>query len=228
MNERWAPVAGWEGFYEVSDQGRVRSIERTVNRGGRPMKVRAKMLRIHNSPPAFYSAVNLARNGERQSAYVHRMVLEAFVGPCPDGYETLHGNGVRADCRLGNLKWGTHLENIHDKWTHGTMSTVGKPKTHCPQGHPYDPSVVTPRGNQRCRTCARRWAKERRERTDTRCHSRILRPGDVTPIRCMGETGHRSDRITFEQIDHERCHWNTWRKSLWTDDAPDLIAAPAL
>ena len=51
---------------------------------------------------------------------VHRLVLEAFVGPCPPGCETRHLNGNPADNRLCNLAWGTHRENAADKVRHGT------------------------------------------------------------------------------------------------------------
>lgn len=50
----------------------------------------------------------------------HRLVLEAFVGPCPDGMECRHLNGNPSDNRVENLAWGTHRENMHDKFAHGT------------------------------------------------------------------------------------------------------------
>lgn len=50
----------------------------------------------------------------------HRLVLEAFVGPCPEGMECRHLNGIRGDNRLENLCWGTHQENYQDRICHGT------------------------------------------------------------------------------------------------------------
>jgi hypothetical protein len=52
--------------------------------------------------------------------YVHRLVLEAFIGPCPPGLECRHLDRDPSNCRLDNLCWGTPLENNHDKRTHGT------------------------------------------------------------------------------------------------------------
>ncbi len=53
--------------------------------------------------------------------YVHRLVLEAFVGPCPEGMQCRHDNGNPHDNRLENLQWGTPLDNMKDKIRHGTM-----------------------------------------------------------------------------------------------------------
>jgi hypothetical protein len=53
---------------------------------------------------------------------LHRLVLEAFRGPCPPGHEACHNNGVRHDNRITNLRWGTPADNTADKWAHGTMT----------------------------------------------------------------------------------------------------------
>ena len=84
----------------------------------RPQYVRERVLRaplgIHG-----YPRVNLSRDGAPRQFLVHRLVLEAFVGPAAAGLETLHGNGVRSDCRLSNLRWGTSAENKADTVRHG-------------------------------------------------------------------------------------------------------------
>jgi hypothetical protein len=60
------------------------------------------------------------RGGKHRGFQLHRLVLEAFVGPCPSGMEALHGDGNGANNRLGNLRWGTHPENMADAKRHGT------------------------------------------------------------------------------------------------------------
>src|SRR3990167_823515 len=70
---------------------------------------------------AGYRVIGLRRNGSRVGKTVHSIVLEAFVGPCPDGMECRHLNGDPANSTLGNLCWGTPLENAADKQRHGTM-----------------------------------------------------------------------------------------------------------
>jgi len=66
-----------------------------------------------------YRTVGLFTAGRiHRSVYVHRLVLEAFVGPCPEGMECRHLNGVRSDNRIENLAWGTHEENLNDREAH--------------------------------------------------------------------------------------------------------------
>jgi hypothetical protein len=57
-----------------------------------------------------------------QEPYVHQLVLETFIGPCPSGMECRHLNGDKTDNRLVNLCWGTRLENSADKVRHGTLA----------------------------------------------------------------------------------------------------------
>lgn len=112
--EEWRPVPGYPG-YEVSDLGRVRSLPRVIGRrDGSSMRIRGRILRrsLHRG----YPLVNLALTGLQPKAHaVHRLVLLAFVGPLPEGLCTRHMNGVKTDCRLVNLRYGTHAENIADR-----------------------------------------------------------------------------------------------------------------
>lgn len=73
-------------------------------------------------------AVDLRRVNRRHKLYVHRLVLEAFVGPCPEGMQCRHLDGNPANNRVPNLAWGTPLENAADKRRHGRQT--------CGQSHP--------------------------------------------------------------------------------------------
>jgi hypothetical protein len=120
MPERWKPVVGWEGLYEVSDQGRVRSRPRIIHkRNGRKQTVRA---RVRKTPVASngYKMLALYRDGVGCFFCVHALVLEAFCGARPAGYETRHKNGDKLDNRLANLAYGTCSENYDDRRKHGT------------------------------------------------------------------------------------------------------------
>ena len=67
-----------------------------------------------------YLRIDLWRDGKPHICFVHRLVLETYVGPCPDGMECCHLNGNRQDNRLENLRWGTKSENSLDSIRHGT------------------------------------------------------------------------------------------------------------
>lgn len=113
MIERWAPVVGYEGVYEVSDRGNVR---RVVQRRHYPA---GSLLR-----PALkqggYLQVTLGGNSDKKWHRVHRLVARAFLGEPPTPkHEVLHGNGDPADNRLENLRWGTSSENKFDTIRHG-------------------------------------------------------------------------------------------------------------
>lgn len=119
MDERWLPVVGYEGFYEVSDQGRVRSVARIVNanKWKRPVrsKIRAQVLL------KMYPAVHLSMEGKTKMRTVHVMLLEAFVGPRPSpAHEGCHGDGICTNNTLDNLRWDTKKANKSDSFAHGT------------------------------------------------------------------------------------------------------------
>ncbi|HTR92641.1 MAG TPA: NUMOD4 domain-containing protein [Trebonia sp.] len=117
--ERWKPVPGHEGAYEVSDLGRVRSLERWVTyRDGRGRRQRGRVLKLLADGNG-YLRVNMAG----VTRHVHILVLEAFDQPRPAGMEACHGPGGKTDNRLSNLRWATRSENLGaDKHRDGTMA----------------------------------------------------------------------------------------------------------
>jgi HNH endonuclease/NUMOD4 motif len=143
MSEVWLPVVGWEGCYEISDHGRIRSLARTVTRkNGRPQSVGKRILKTYTCSKYGHQSVKMKDHGVRGSMLIHRMVLEAFRGPCPEGRETRHLNGDARDNKLSNLCWGTSAENSEDIFEHGHQYPLQR-KTHCPYGHEYDGTTVT-------------------------------------------------------------------------------------
>lgn len=152
--ENWKPIPGHEGRYEVSDHGRVRSLLR----GGRFLT----QCKGTNG----YRYVGLYVPGRRGSvrAFVHVLVLEAFVGPRPDGYDACHLNDDRECNLLENLQWGTRRENMLQKVRNGRHPKTKL--TECPQGHPYDNenTYISPVGHRSCRACRAAAARRHRAR----------------------------------------------------------------
>jgi NUMOD4 motif/HNH endonuclease len=114
--ERWLPVVGYEGLYEVSDLGRIR------NRHGRilkPLETQRGYLSVK---------LPITRGGPVRRYMIHRLVGEAFLGPLPPGMQTRHGSGGKHDNRLVNLSYGTPRQNQHDRLRDGTLQR-GSAKT---------------------------------------------------------------------------------------------------
>lgn len=149
-NETWKPIVGMEGSYEVSDHGRVRSLDRTVRTKRGPRRVSGRIL-----VPTLcrgYPRVCICSDGVNRTEYVHRLVMAAFVGPCPAGMEVCHNNGDPADSRMENLRYGSCSENRFDQQRHGTDHELNK--THCPRGHLLvQPNLVPSRLREGGRTC---------------------------------------------------------------------------
>ena len=115
--EVWRPVLGFEGLYEVSSYGRVRSLSRLRSApDGRKRRVIGKILK--SGKQREYLKVGLADCKRVKHRTIHQLVLEAFDGPRPEGMEARHLNGMSFDNRLVNLKWGTSVENGKDKRLH--------------------------------------------------------------------------------------------------------------
>jgi hypothetical protein len=124
--EVWRPVVEFDGKYEVSDQGRVRSV---IPRG------RTKALLVGVAPrrrvlkqtldPRGYPCVYPQFCGRKHTRRVHVLVAEAFIGPRGPGVVTRHKNGDYADPRLDNLCYGTMADNMADRGKHGRTARGG-------------------------------------------------------------------------------------------------------
>ena len=104
MAEEWRSVVGYEGWYEVSNLGRIRNVKK------RQGTVVGRMMSPSTNRHG-YSYVCLRQDNEQKTALVHRGVMAAFVGPCPDGLETNHKDGIKGNCQRSNLEYTTSSEN---------------------------------------------------------------------------------------------------------------------
>lgn len=119
--EQWRPVAGYEGLYEVSSFGRVRSLPRTTRKcDDRLYSVKGRILKQVGKAPYGHMRVFLSKNGKLATHYVHCIVAEAFLGPRPAGLYVCHGlNGV-TDNAVNNLSYQTPAANQKDRFRDGT------------------------------------------------------------------------------------------------------------
>lgn len=111
-NEIWKQINGYEGLYEISNFGNVRSCERVVShgKGSSSRKLKSKLIRPWDDNHGYHS-VSLSKNGKVKKYKVHRLVAEAFI-PNPEGKATVnHINEIRSDNRVSNLEWATYQEN---------------------------------------------------------------------------------------------------------------------
>ena len=119
--EHWAPIPGYEGFYEVSDHGHVRSLWREVKYGKHGKAVYKGREIKQTLTTNGYLTVKLSNFNGPKTAYVHHLVLRAFVGERPvteERGEIRHLDGNKQNNVLANLCYGTVKENKLDWLKH--------------------------------------------------------------------------------------------------------------
>ena len=121
--EIWKDIPGYEGEYQASTMGRIKSLKRkTYSKNwstGKPFArtIPERILRPGRFCKAGHVSVILRRGGNGKP--VHRLIMKTFRGEAPDGMEVLHRNGDPTDNRLSNLRYGTRTENILDVYHQG-------------------------------------------------------------------------------------------------------------
>lgn len=152
--ERWRPILGWEGIYEVSDHGRVRSLPRAVPRiDGKRHWRRGQILKPSPNGTG-HAQVGLALGGVSTMRLVHRMVLLAFVGEPAPSLIGCHNDGDPTNNHLSNLRWDTRRSNNLDTVRHGGNHNANQ--THCKWGHEFagqNLRVDPKSGKRSCREC---------------------------------------------------------------------------
>lgn len=128
---KWKDVPGWEEAYQVSTQGEVRSKDRLVytkNAHGVMgfRRFKGRVLRPGTLKKGYLMVTLTGPGRPRRYVCVHTLVLAAFRGPVPRGKECCHGNGVRSDNRLANLRYGTRSENAQDRKQNGVPWLKGE------------------------------------------------------------------------------------------------------
>ena len=110
MKEIWKDISGYEGCYQVSNYGRVKSLDRVVERNGFPMNLNGKILKSNQNSRG-YLVLGLCVNGKYKTKTVHRLVVEAFLGRKKD--EINHKDLNKANNYLTNLEYSTRRANVN-------------------------------------------------------------------------------------------------------------------
>lgn len=119
MEDDFRPIPSFPG-YRVSKLGEVQSC---WSRRGRLSLMPDAWHSLKQINRLGYLTVNLAEGGKKSDRRLHRLVLEAFVGPCLPGMVACHNDGDRSNSDLANLRWGTPKANSDDMLRHGTRAT---------------------------------------------------------------------------------------------------------
>lgn len=162
----WRPVVGWAESYEVSEDGRVRSIDREIPhpRGGVHYR-KGRMLKPSRDHRG-YVQYGLSKNGRLTTKTVHKLVAQAFL----EGEGIVrHLDGNKENNHYTNLAYGTYQENTIDSVNHGTHYKASK--IACVNGHPYtEETTIYVNGGRwrKCRICVNeqtaRWKRRKKER----------------------------------------------------------------
>ena len=126
-NEIWKDIKGYEGIYQVSNFGRVKSLERVNSRGN---TVKERILKPHKTEKGYLHIV-LCKDGKTKLYRVHRLVATYFIPNPENKPEVDHINGQKDDNRVENLRWVTSKENINNPTTKKKMKYRIKTAIHC-------------------------------------------------------------------------------------------------
>lgn len=125
--EIWKDIKGYEGLYQVSDLGRVKSLDsiRTDSIGRKKFN-KGQLLNAHTQKGRKRKVVYLTHKSEKKTVFVHKLVMQAFVGAPPAGMEVCHNDGDEGNNVLTNLRYDTKSENQIDIYRYGSKSSAGK------------------------------------------------------------------------------------------------------
>jgi len=128
MQEDWKDILGYEGLYQVSNLGRVKSLSRTITSKNQfvtfETNIKGKILSPGKDSRGYHQ-VNLCKEGETVLVLVHRLVMSSFVDNVEDKYSVNHEDGNKLNNALSNLTWSTRSEQMLHAYTKGLIS----PKT---------------------------------------------------------------------------------------------------
>lgn len=126
MGELWKPVEGYEGYYEVSNLGRIKRLSRVVTYpDGKLVRTPGKLLSLKPGNHLGYILVSLCKNGKPAKLYLHRLIAQTFI-PNPDNHPLInHKDGNKANNHVDNLEWCSRAHNVRHAYDTGLMDNSG-------------------------------------------------------------------------------------------------------
>ncbi len=123
--EKWTHIKGWEGWYEISNFGNLKSLDRIVLRGSGEMPFKGKMLTWRVNPLGYWY-YQLLRKGKKYMIWNHREVAKNFIPNIYNKPEVNHIDGNKGNNHYSNLEWCTRMENIHHAMKLGLWNGHGE------------------------------------------------------------------------------------------------------
>lgn len=126
MQEIWKDIPNYEGYYQISSLGRVKSLERhIVYKDGRERTYPSVIISNRVGTNGM-ELCTLTKNNRKKNIEIHRMVSIVFIGDCPKGYDICHIDGNCLNNNINNLKYDTRSENRIDNYRYGGKASTGK------------------------------------------------------------------------------------------------------
>ena len=122
--EVWKDVVGYEGYYQVSNLGNVKSVDRYVSNNSKQMLVKGRLMNLKQDKKG-YLRVNLSKNNHVTFTPVHRLVAMAFIPNLENKPQVNHIDGVKTNNNVSNLEWVTNLENMQHAVRSGLFPYAG-------------------------------------------------------------------------------------------------------
>ena len=122
--EIYVDISGYEEYYQVSNYGNVRSLDRVIKeKTGKTQTIKGRVLKQRTNPGG-YCYIGLRKNGTKATFAIHQLVAQAFI-PNPDNKRTVnHISGIKTDNNVNNLEWATYSENLSHAYDSGLRTSV--------------------------------------------------------------------------------------------------------
>ena len=127
MDEQWKDIPNYEGFYQISNNGKVRSLDRYVKRKGHGVVFLNGGIRPSNKNKNGYLQIGLSKNGETKRFYIHRLVAQLFLENPLNLNEVNHLDHNKENNCVENLEWTTHKDNLIYTCKNGKMDNFKRP-----------------------------------------------------------------------------------------------------